>query len=67
MGENVHLLARPLEVKGEANVLRGAVVDVVFQRDGYKVMFDSGLYVHLPNAPKIGKRISARVRVECLA
>jgi ABC-type Fe3+/spermidine/putrescine transport system ATPase subunit len=66
-GEKVRLLARPLEVRDEANVLRGVVSDVVFQQDNYKVMLDNGLYVCLKEAPKVGKKISVRVKVECLA
>lgn len=65
-GEKVCLLARPLEVRGEANVLRGVVADVMFQQEGYKVTFDNGLYVHLKDAPKVGKQVSVRVKVECL-
>ncbi len=66
-GEKIPLLARPLEVRDEANVLTGVVADVMFQQDRFKVTFDNGLYVYLNEAPKIGKRISARVKVECLA
>ncbi|MBV6452743.1 MAG: Spermidine/putrescine import ATP-binding protein PotA [Anaerolineales bacterium] len=65
-GEKVHLLARPLEVRSEANVLSGVVADVIFQKDKYKVTFDNGLYVHLKDAPKVGKKVSVRVKVECL-
>jgi ABC-type Fe3+/spermidine/putrescine transport system ATPase subunit len=36
-GEKTHLLARPLEVKDEANILSGIVTDVIFQQDRYKV------------------------------
>ena len=67
MGENVHLLARPLSAVGdESNVIGGVVTDVIFQQDRFKVMLDNGLYVYLPSAPKIGERIEARVKVECL-
>jgi ABC-type Fe3+/spermidine/putrescine transport system ATPase subunit len=66
-GEKVHLLARPLEVREDANVVSGIVTDVVFQQDRYKATFDNGLYVHLNKAPKIGRRIAVRVKVECLA
>ena len=81
-GEKVHLLARPLTVdfhrverreptgersRDAVNIIKGTVADVVFQQDRYKVTLDSGLYIHLNEAPKIGKRISVRVKVECLA
>jgi ABC-type Fe3+/spermidine/putrescine transport system ATPase subunit len=69
MGENVHLLARPLSdaAKREPNSLRGTVTDVIFQQDRFKVTLENRLYVYLPNAPKVGERIEVRVKVECLA
>lgn len=66
-GDKVHLLARPLPAKDEANVISGLVVDVIFQQDRFKVTFDNGLYVHLNEAPKNGQKISVPVKVECLA
>ena len=65
-GEKVSLLARPFEVRSEANVLTGIVADVVFQQDKYKVTLDNGLYVYMQDAPKVGKKVSVRVKVECL-
>lgn len=65
-GQKVHLLARPLAVRDEANALRGVVSDVVFQQDKYKVTLENGLYVYLKNAPKVGRKIAVRVKVECL-
>jgi len=74
-GEKVHLLVRPqvIEYAGaesgqnDGNALSGAVTDVVFQQDKYKVTLDNGLYLHLKDAPKIGETVSVRIRVECLA
>lgn len=81
-GDKVHLLARPLSAEsarversepiGErrrnaVNVVRGIVGDVIFQQDRFKVTFDNGLYVYLKDAPKIGRRIAVKVKVECLA
>ena len=81
-GENVHLLARPLSVekarveqsellrersRNEPNLIQGIVTDVVFQQDRFKVTLDNGLYIYLPNAPQVGERIKAVVKVECLA
>jgi ABC-type Fe3+/spermidine/putrescine transport system ATPase subunit len=68
-GENVHLLARPLpaDADAEPNVIRGIVKDVIFQQDRFKVTLDNGLFVYLPNAPKMGEKIEVRVKVECLA
>jgi len=67
VGEDVHLLARPLSVNEGTNTIQGMVVDVMFQQDRFKVTLDNGLYVYLPNAPKVGERIDVRVKVECLA
>jgi spermidine/putrescine transport system ATP-binding protein len=74
-GDSVHLLARPLpdektraeRSRNAVNTFRGAVTDVIFQQDRFKVTLDNGLYVYLPEAPKPGERIEVRVRVECLA
>ena len=66
-GEKVHLLARPLEVRDEANVLSGVVSDVIFQQDRFKVTLDNGCHVYLKIAPKVGRRIAVRVKIECLA
>ena len=65
-GDHVHLLARPLPVENDRNMIGGVVTDVVFQQVRFKVTLDNGLYVYLSQAPKVGERIEARVRVECL-
>lgn len=66
-GDKVHLLARPFETRNETNVISGVVTDMIFQQDRYKVVFDNGFFVYLNHAPKIGKKISVHVKVECLA
>ena len=66
-GDKVHLLARPLAAKEEANVIHGIVSDVIFQQDRFKVTLEKGVYIYLGEAPRIGQKISARVKVECLA
>jgi spermidine/putrescine transport system ATP-binding protein len=77
-GDVVYLLARPLPAEkarvaternsqDETNLLQGIVKDVIFQHDRFKIIFDNGPYVYLDEAPKVGKRISVRVKVECLA
>lgn len=66
-GDKVHLLARPLPVESEANVLSGVVSDAIFQHDRFKVALENGLFIYSKKAPGIGKRISVRVKVECLA
>jgi len=67
MGDQVHLLIRPLPTKDEANILQGLVTDVLFQQDQYKVTLDNGVYVYMNNPQRIGKKISTWVTVECLA
>ena len=66
-GDKVHLLARPLPAESEPNVIQGIVADVLFQQDRFKVTFENGLYVYLEDAPKVGQKISVKVKVECLA
>jgi len=65
-GKTVHLLVRPLEARKESNVIEGRVADVLFQKDGYKVTLENGLYFYLKDAPKVESRILVRVAVECL-
>ena len=69
MGEKIHLLARPLAAlaKRGPNIIHGVVADVIFQQERFKVTLENGLYIFLPNAPKLGERIEVRVKVECLA
>lgn len=67
LGEKVYLLVRPLPVESEANVIEGVVSDIIFQQDRFKVTLDNGLYVYLDKAPRMGEKISVRVKVECLA
>jgi len=67
MGENLHLLVRPLSAAQERNVVRGIVTDVIFHQDRFRVTLDNGLYVYLPNAPTRGEKIEVHVKVECLA
>ncbi len=65
-GEHVHLLVRPFEA-GQGSLLRGQVVDVLYQQERYKVLFDRGWFVYLPHPPKLGAKLEVRVRLECLA
>ena len=69
MGEKIHLLARPFAAlaKRGPNIIHGVVADVIFQQERFKVTLENGLYIFLPNAPKLGERIEVRVKVECLA
>ena len=65
VGDKVHLLVRPAQTE-EGSVIRGRVTDVVFQQDRFKVTLESGLFVYLQNAPKIGQLITGKVAVKCL-
>lgn len=64
--EQVHLLIRPLPVKGEQNIIQGVVNDVIFQQDRFKVTFENGIYVYLQEPPKVGDEAQVPVKVECL-
>ena len=65
-GDKVHILVRPLEVQNEANVIGGVVTDVNFQQQRFKVTLEKGLYFYLNQSPKIGEKITVKVKVECL-
>jgi hypothetical protein len=60
-------LARPQVDGAQPNFIRGIAKDVVFRNDRYIVTFDNGLYVYLDKAPGIGDKVTAQVKVECLA
>jgi ABC-type Fe3+/spermidine/putrescine transport system ATPase subunit len=70
-GESVELLIRP-EMNPEStsnNCLEEIVKDVHFFKNGYRVTLQSGLYVILPHAPKIGEMLSLclpKDAVQCL-
>lgn len=66
-GDKVHLLARPLPGGNDANIMSGVATDVIFQQDRFKVTLENGIYVYLQEAPQVGQKISARVKIECLA
>lgn len=66
VGEQVSLLVRPFEVE-DGNELGGRVADVLFQQERFKVQLDSGLFVYLDQAPKLGTKLTIKIRVECLA
>ncbi len=65
-GEKVNLLVRPLPVE-EGSVIQSRVADVIFQSDKFKVTLENGLYFYLQSEPKIGEKIEAKVKIECLA
>lgn len=65
-GEKIHLLARPFEVRNEANIIRGKVNDVIFQQDRFKATLDNCLYFYLDDEPRMGQKVEVRVKIECL-
>jgi ABC-type Fe3+/spermidine/putrescine transport system ATPase subunit len=66
LGENAYLLIRPEETTDSPNLLRGIVVDVIFQKEKYKVILDNGSYLYLKYSPRVGSTIGVKVIVECL-
>jgi spermidine/putrescine transport system ATP-binding protein len=83
-GEKVSLLVRPMgalrvangshsnvpDGAGQADLLNGRVVDVVFHQDRFKVLLDNHLYFYLPEAPLIGEVIDLQLspgRIQCLS
>lgn len=69
IGETVSVLIRPEKAQrgGGRGSLKSRVRDVVFQRNGYRVALENGLYFILADAPKIGEAISLKLgEVECL-
>jgi spermidine/putrescine transport system ATP-binding protein len=71
VGEKVNLLVRPQGVKRTVKGnLRGMVTDAVFLQDRFKVTLESGLYIYLPDAPRIGEEIGLVISaadVQCLS
>ena len=65
-GDKAALLIRPFEFQDETNVITGAVSDVIFHHDRFKIILENGIYIYLEKAPKVGMKISVKVKVECL-
>jgi spermidine/putrescine transport system ATP-binding protein len=67
-GESVALLIRPerVELIEDGTGLKGRVADILFQKDGFRVTLENGLYFYLPTAPQVGENISFTVETECL-
>lgn len=64
VGEQVSLLVRQSDGGDEIKL---AVEDVLFNRGQFQVKTESGLVIHMKNAPQVGEMILVRVKVECLA
>lgn len=67
-GESVALLIRPerVELNENGTGLEGRVADVLFQKNGFRVTLENGLYFYTSAPPKMGADISFTVDVECL-
>jgi hypothetical protein len=66
-GDKVKLLFRASDRLADSqSAISGIVRDVIFQQDRFKVIFDNGLYVYLDQEPKLGEKISVKVKLECL-
>lgn len=67
-GESVALLIRPERVKltNSGTGLKGQVADVLFQKNGFRVTLENGLYFYLSVALQVGEEISFTVEAECL-
>ena len=66
--ESVSLLIRPERVKMNENRtgLKGRVADVLFQKTGYRVTLENGLYFYTSAQLQVGEEIYFNVEAECL-
>jgi spermidine/putrescine transport system ATP-binding protein len=67
-GQTVALLIRPERVNMIENGtgLKDRVADVLFQKNGYRVTLENGLYFYTPTSPEIGETLTFTVDAECL-
>lgn len=67
-GESVALLVRPDRVKITDNGtgLKGRVADVLFQKSGYRVALENGLYFYTSTLLDAGKELTFTMEAECL-
>lgn len=68
IGASVALLIRPQRVTigDNGSRLKGRVSDVLFQKNGYRVTLENGLYFFAQVPPLVGEEISFSVEAECL-
>ncbi len=64
-GDRISLLIRPTAVQ-TGTPLSGLVKDVLFEHDNFKVVLENGIYFYSPKAPEIGKKMSVKIKIECL-
>jgi spermidine/putrescine transport system ATP-binding protein len=68
LGEAVALLVRPEDVQLTSNGtgLTGRAADVLFQKNGYRVTLENGLYFYSPSPVKVGETLTFVLDAECL-
>jgi ABC-type Fe3+/spermidine/putrescine transport system ATPase subunit len=67
-GETVALLVRPerVQLTDNGTGLAGRAADVLFQKNGYRVTLENGLYFYTSIPPKVGERLTYTLDAECL-
>ena len=67
-GEIVTVLVRPelVQIENNGTGLKGRVADVLFQKNGYRVTLENGLYFYTPTPPEIGEMLGFTMEAECL-
>jgi len=68
-GESVAVLIRPEHVRltESGTGLKGRVADVIFQKSGFRVTLESGLYFYSSNLLRVGQELFFEVETECLS
>jgi spermidine/putrescine transport system ATP-binding protein len=68
VGESVALLIRPERVKmtESGSGLKGRAADILFQKNGFRVTLENGLYFYTSTPPEPGTDISFTLDAECL-
>jgi spermidine/putrescine transport system ATP-binding protein len=67
-GESVALLVRPegVQLSSNTNGLKGRVADVLFQKNGYRVTLENGLYFYTSRPVEAGETVTFTLEAECL-
>ena len=68
-GESVAVLIRPERVRltDDGNGLKGRVADVIFQKNGFRIALESGLYFYSATPLEVGEVVFFGVEAECLS
>ncbi|MBN1451967.1 MAG: ABC transporter ATP-binding protein [Anaerolineales bacterium] len=67
-GESVALLIRPegVTLTEDGTGLKGRVADILFQKNGFRVTLENGLYFYTPAPPRVGEELSFTLEAEYL-